>query len=202
MKKNNQIKSENKPNKLVGKIILRVVSICGLTLVLFVAGWYAYKKFTKVEKTTDYALVEQQLSFCQELVTAKYRYSDIVTLKKSMMFAKSYSIVKYTGLIRAGINDITDCDIEMSLDGKSVKVKLPQTEVLGNEIVKMEVFDEQQSIFVPITTQEIFDEIEKAKSETEEEVLADGFLGEAKDYAARIIKQVLLSSGFEQVEVY
>lgn len=186
----------------VGKIILRVVSIVGLAAALFFAGWFGWKKLTKVEKTTGYALVEQQLSFCQELVTAKYRYSDIVTLKKSMAFAKSYSIIKYTGLIRGGIADLTECDINISSDGRTVRLTLPDAEILGNEIVKMEVFDEQQSIFVPITTQEIFDEIEKAKSETEEEVLADGFLSEAKDYAARIIKQVLLSSGFEQVEIY
>lgn len=201
MKKDSKIKTEKKPNKLVGKIILRIVSIAGLALIVLAAGWIGYKKITKVEKTTGYALVDQQLSFCQELITSKYRYSDIVTLKKTAAFAKSYSIIKYTGLIRGGIANLSECDVDISFDGSTVRVTLPDAEILGNDVVKMEVFDEQQSIFVPITTQEIFDEIEKAKNETLEEVLADGFLKEAHDYAIRIIKQVLLASGFEHVEV-
>lgn len=194
-------KKVKKTRSLGEKIILRIVTIVCTAVILCGAAFFGVKKFTKIEKTTSYEMVEKQLSLCQELVTAKYRYSDIVSLKKSYGFSKSYSIIKYTGLIRGGIVDLMECDIDISVDGKSVKIRLPQAEVLGNEVVKMEVFDEQQSIFVPITTQEIFDEIQRAKDETLEEVLAEGFLNEAKSYAIRIITQIMQSCGFETVEV-
>ena len=78
---------------------------------------------------------------------------------------------------------------------------MPKTEILGNEITKQEVFDEKQSIFVPITTQEIFDEIELAKEEAVQEMIAEGILEESWEYASQIIKQFMLSLGFEEVEV-
>ena len=78
---------------------------------------------------------------------------------------------------------------------------MPKTEILGNEITKQEVFDEKQSIFVPITTQEIFDEIELAKEEAVQEMIAEGILEESWEYASQIIKQFMLSLGFEEIEV-
>lgn len=194
-------KSQKKQISLAARILIRIVTILVAAVLGVTAGFFGFKRFTKVTKTTSYAMVEKQLSLCQELVTAKYRYSDIVTLKKSAAFAKSFSIIKYTGLIRGGIADITECDIQISSDGKQIKVKLPEPEILGNEVITMEVFDEQQSIFVPISTQEIFDEIQRSKDETLEDIIAEGFLKEAKNYAIRVITQVLQTSGFEQVEV-
>ena len=146
-------------------------------------------------------MVEKQLSLCQELVTAKYRYSDIVVIKKSMGFSKSYSIVKFTGLLRAGIADITDVAFTVSDDGKSVSLKIPAAEILGNELVSQEVFDEKQSIFVPITTQEVFDEIETARRQAAQNLVSDGVLSEARNYAVRIITQFMYSAGFETVYI-
>lgn len=186
---------------IVVKIVLRVVTIVVLAGILVVGGYFGYKKFTIVKTENKLALVDRQLSFCQELVTAKYRYSDIITLKKTSGFAKSYSIIKYTGIIRAGIADFTDVSYSISLDGKSITLNVPAAEVLGNEIVSQSVFDEKKSVFVPISTQEIFDEIEKAKVEAQEDMLAEGVLEDARAYAIRIITQFMLALGFEEVKI-
>ena len=189
-------------SSLFTRVILRVSSI----ILIFAFGcgtfWFVSKKFTKffeVDKETKTALVEQQLSYCQELVTAKYRYSDIITIKKAAGFAKSYSIIKYTGLIRAGIADFTDVYYELSADEKTVTLRMPKAEVLGNDIVKQEVFDEKQSIFVPITTQEVFDELDAARQIALEDMLAEGILNDAQEYAKKIIRQFLIAAGFEEV---
>ncbi len=186
-------------NSLVAKIILRVVTIFALVLVLAGGSYLGLKRFMTVKTENKLALVDRQLSYCQELVTAKYRYSDIITLKKAAGWAKSYSIVKYTGLVRAGLADITDVSYSVSIDGKSITLSVPAAEVLGNEIVSQSVFDEKQSIFVPITTQEIFDEIEAAKVAAVEDMITDGLLEDARDYAIRIIRQFMLALGFEDV---
>ncbi len=186
---------------MVKKIILRIVSIVVIALILLAGGFIAFKRFSVVKTENKLAMVDRQLSFCQELVTAKYRYSDIITLKKSAGFSKSYSIIKYTGIIRAGIADFTDISYSVSLDGKTITLSLPKAEVLGNEIVNLGVFDEKQSVFVPISTQEIFDEIEKAKAEAVEDMLAEGVLEDAREYASRIITQFMLALGFEEVRI-
>lgn len=208
--KNNQsVKTEKtvkstknkREHKLLTKIILRIVTIILIAAILCAAGFFGYKKLTTVKFEDKTALVDRQLSFCQELVTAKYRYSDIITLKKSMGFAKSYSIVKYTGIIRAGIADFTDISYSVSFDGKKITLKVPPAELLGNDLLSQEVFDEKQSVFVPITTQEIFDEIEEARKEAAEDMIAEGVLDEARTYAVSIITQFMYALGFEEVEI-
>ncbi|MCR4579700.1 MAG: DUF4230 domain-containing protein [Treponema sp.] len=196
-------KVEKKPgNTLLARVILRVSSII-MIFILGAATFFfisrQFGNFFEVKTENKSALVEQQLSYCQELVTAKYRYSDIVTLKKTAGFAKSYSIIKYTGLIRAGIADFTDISYSLSVDGKKVIINMPEAEVLGNEIVNQEVFDEKQSIFVPITTQEVFDEIDQARQIALENMLAEGILEDCLEYAKKIIRQFMLSAGFEEV---
>ena len=186
---------------MIKKIILRIVTIVVIAGILLGAGYFAFKKFSFVKTESKFAMVDRQLSFCQELVTAKYRYSDIITLKKTSGLAKSYSIIKYTGLIRVGIADITDVSYSVSLDGRTITLSVPQPEILGNEIVSQSVFDEKQSVFVPISTQEIFDEIDKAKSDAVEDMIAEGILDDARTYSIRIITQFMLALGFEEVKI-
>ena len=204
LKRAEKIQKENKnfrekKHRLLTKILLRIFTILIIAAIVLAGGYIGLKKFTKVRQESKSALIERQLSFCQELITAKYRYSDIITLKKSAGFSKSYSIIKYRGIIRAGIADVTDISYDVSLNGKKIILKMPDAEILGNEISGQEVFDEKQSIFVPITTQEIFDEIESARRQAAEDMIADGILNDAKLYAENIVRQFMLSIGFEEV---
>ena len=194
-------KTKRKHSGLGTKIVLRVVTIVLIAVLVLGALYFGYNRFTVVKAENKTALVDRQLSYCQELVTAKYRYSDIISLKKSSGFAKSYSIIKYTGVIRAGIADFTEVSYSISLDGNSITLNVPQAEILGNEIVSQSVYDEKQSVFVTISTQEIFDEIEKAKAEAVEDMIAEGVLDDARDYAIRIITQFMLALGFEDVQI-
>ena len=204
-KKEKSPKSEKKQNSrkagLGTRIILRIVTIVLIALIVLGGGYFGFRRFTTVKSESKLALVDRQLSYCQELVTAKYRYSDIITLKKSAGFSKSYSIIKYTGLVRAGLADITDVSYSVSLDGKTITLSVPKAEVLGNEIVSQSVFDEKQSVFVPISTQEIFDEIDRAKDQAVEDMIAEGILEDARAYAVRIITQFMLALGFEEVKI-
>lgn len=183
------------------KFFVRILVAIILVLGFYYAIRYSVRKITQVSFDGKMALVEKQLSYCQELVTVKSRYSDIVTLKKSAGFAKSYSIIKFSGILRCGIADITDVFYDISKDGKTITLTIPPVELLGNEVYSQEVFDEKQSIFVPITTQEIFDEIDGAKRQYAEEAIADGILKEAEVYAEKIIRQMMMACGFESVEI-
>ena len=194
-------KNNRNKNPFLTKLAVRIVTIVLLAVIFMFVGTIAVKKITKVNYESKFTLVNQQLSYCQELITMKFQYSDIVSLKKSMGFSKSYSIVKYNGIIRVGIEDLSQTDVKITKDGKEVRIKLPPVSILGNEITKQEVFDEKQSIFVPITTQEIFEEIENAKIQMEQDMIAEGLIEEAKKYTEKIIEQFLYSSGFEKVKV-
>ncbi len=198
--KNSQSKSpERKHISLFGRILLRIVTILTIVICLVVVFHSMKQKYQNPTYETKYALVEKQLSYCQELVTLKYRYSDIATIKKSAGFSKSYSIVKYTGIIRAGIADITDISYNLSIDENKIFLKIPPAEILGNEIVKQDVFDENSSIFVPITAKEVLEEIKKSQDETCADLIAEGLLDDARNYAIHILTQFMKSVGFEEV---
>jgi len=196
---------EKKSNQLVTKVVLRLVTIFSLCMIGFALIFGAYiflsKKVFNEKKETHSAMVTRQLLLCQELVTEKYRYSDIITLKKSLGFTKSYSIVKFTGIIRAGLEDTSKIKYSISKNGKKIKIHIPDAVFLGNEIVSMEVFDEKRSVFVPIKTQEVFDEIETVKNDIAEEVAGEGFLTEAKNEASKVIIQMMYAIGFTEVEI-
>ena len=145
--------------------------------------------------------MQNQLSYCQELVTIKYRYSDILSIKKSLGFSKSYSFIKYSGIIRIGIPDLSLCDIEVTNEGKTLNIKLPDVEILGNDITSQEVFDESHSLFVPVSLDEAFAEIQRAKDKTLEELVNEGIKKEARENAKKVIQQIMMSAGFEEVIV-
>lgn len=192
-------KSPKNVNPLVLKIAMRATTILCVGFLVIIVGYFGLKKFNKPVEETRYALVDKQLSYCQELVTLKYRYSDIATIKKTSGFARSYSLIKYSGVIRAGIADVTDISYSASIDGKKIYLTVPEAEILGNEIVKQEVFDESSSIFKPITTKEVFDEIKKSQDETCQDLIAEGLLDEARSYAINILTQFMKSIGYEEV---
>ena len=93
-------------------------------------------------------------------------------------------------------------DYDVFNHGKSVRITIPAPEILGNDIVSQSVFDEHRSIFVPLTIEEVLDEVNKARQEQLDDVLTNGtLLTEAAEYAKRIITLSMQSCGFEEVIV-
>ena len=199
-----KVERQRKPRRqysVFSGILTKIIIILILLVILCGGAYYFFTKKMQPQKTVNVLMVQNQLSYCQELVTLKYRYSDILSIKKSVALSKSFSIIKYTGIIRIGIEDITLSDIEVYNEGKGVKIKLPDVEVLGNDITSQEVFDESHSIFVPITLDDVFVEIERSKQATLEELLDEGIMNEARESAKKVVQQIMMSAGFEEVIV-
>ena len=186
---------------LASKVILRVVTIVLIAAAVFALAAFAFGKLQKVRVQNKRTAVERELAECAELVLYKMRYSDILTIKKKGAMSKAFSIVRYSGVLRAGIENIRDAEVIVSPDAKSVVVKIPPTVLLGNDIQSQEVFDEQQRLFTRIGTQEIFDQIEIAKREAADEILADGLLDDADERAKQVIAALLKPLGFATVTV-
>ena len=182
-------------------ILTKIIIILVLIMLILGGGYYFFTKKMTPQKETNVLVVMNQLSYCQELVTVKYHYSDIVSIKKSVALSKSFSIVKYSGIIRIGIPNITESDFEVYNEGKTLRIKLPDVEILGNDITSQEVFDESHSIFVPITLDDVFTEIERSKNDTLEDLIDEGILNDARENAKKVIQQIMMAAGFEEVIV-
>lgn len=186
---------------LASRLILRVVTITLLVAAVLFCGKLAGDKLFSVRVQNKRAAVERELAECAELVLYKMRYSDIITLKKRGAVSKAFSIVRYTGVLRAGIENIRDSEIVISDGGRKLLVKIPPCVLLGNDIASQEVFDEQQRLFTRISTQEVFDQIEIAKREAADEILADGLLDDADARAKQVVTALLKPLNFESVTV-
>ena len=187
--------------KKIAKLIFRVATIFCILLALFFVTKFSFAKFTQIQIEKKRVAVERNLLESAELVLYKMRYSDMLVVKKRQGFSSAKSLVRYSGILRAGIEDISQSEIFVSSDGKKLFVKIPSCVLLGNEICSQEIFDERQGFFTKITTQEIFTEIDEAKNNAAQEILADGLLSDADARAALVIRQLLLPIGFEEVFV-
>ena len=187
----------------INKILFKVILILALLCVLFFSGKFSWQKLGQIKTEKSSAIVFRELEKCAELVTAKNTYSDIISIKKTRIagFAKSFSIIKYTGVIRGGIKDISQAQVKIYDRGRKVRVLLPKMEILSNDISSIEVFDEGKSIFVSISVKEIMEEIRFNQEAASSEILETGFLSEAESHAAKIFESILYASGFKEVEV-
>ena len=187
----------------VRRLLLKIIFAALLLCALGAGAYFGRKKITEIKLAKKYMRIERQLVLCRELVTVKLRYSEIVSIKKSgaLGVAKSYSIVKYSGVARAGIADVSKIAAIVSKDGKSVSISLPKSELLGNEIASQEIFDEKRSIFVPITMKEIFDGIEESRASAAERLVAEGLLDDADVQARAVLRASMTALGFENVTI-
>ena len=80
-------------------------------------------------------------------------------------------------------------------------ITIPHCEILDNTLVSQEVFDERKSIFVPITTQEIFSEIETAMADFALSAERRGLLKEADQHLVELVTATVKGFGYERVNV-
>ena len=196
-------KTERKKGGRGRKIMIRLCLSLAIAGALCVGGWFGWQRLTAVKVERLRAMVSRELQYCAELTTVKNTYSNIVTLKRSTLWglARSYTIARYTAVARVGIADLTKSEVHISEDGKSVVLRLPPVEVLSNAIVSQEVFDESRNVFVPITTQEVFDEIDRSREETLPALVAEGLVTEAETYTVTLMTRILTAIGFTSIRV-
>ena len=191
---------KSKLNRVLLKLFLLLLLFSGMIFGMKI-GW---QKMTEIKVEKKHALIFRELERCAQFITVKNSYSDIISIKKTRIagLAKSFSIIKYNGVIRGGISDISESKITLSDGGKSVKVELPPSEVISNEISGIEVFDEGRSIFVAISAKKIMEEIRFNQESAAASILNTGFLDEADRQARNVIEAILYASGFKSVSVY
>lgn len=103
-------------------------------------------------------------------------------------FTTSKYIFSYDGVIKAGIDF---AQIEWSTDetNKSVNVKLPQPKVLSKELKEdsLEIYDERQSVFTPLTLTDIQQSRQEMLAELEQTAKENGLLEQASENAKVLI---------------
>ena len=203
-KKDDAMQGEKtKKQQRVSLFSVKVLIVMVIVFVALCIGFYAYHQFSIVTMEKKHMTLASQIEQVAELTVLKNTYSDVVCVKKTAVggLAKAYSIIKYKGVIRAGVKDVSQIKMSFSKDGKSITVHVPKAEVLGNGLINQDVFDEKNSVFIPITTEEIFAEINSGMQKTQEECVKDGFLDEADVQVKKVVSGLLTAAGFTEITI-
>ncbi|MEG0688410.1 MAG: DUF4230 domain-containing protein [Hungatella sp.] len=166
-------------------------------------GAEAASLISEKKRITDDVL-KQQLEAIGELSTAKYYYTDMGRYEKNLAlkgqtipFTKTSFLITYDGIIKAGVELKA---IKFVLHEKIIRIMIPEAKILSHDIDpdSVQVFDEKNSIFNGLTTEDVTGFQSEQRKIMEERALNNGLLTEAKENtkdALTSIYRILLSDG-------
>lgn len=201
---NNKLPKKNKTlkSKIVQAIILLLLILliaCGC----FIGGVIFQNNQSQEEviPTINSIQVVNDIQSIGELATIKYIYTDMGKFENSQQF-KGYDIplttksfiLSWNGTIKAGV-DTKEITININENNKTILVHIPKAKILSHETDEnsVEIFDENNNIFNPITLEDYNSFFAESKLEMEQRALDNGLLDEAIENAKNVISQILTS---------
>ena len=190
----------NKKNKkkLSNKIKKWIIA-CILAILIFACCFFAGIYYASKEEEADItatALYERLVEI-EELSVIEYQYAKVGRFENSLTLngwniplTEKYFILTYTGVIKAGV-DLSDALVEV--DGNTVTITLPATEILSNELDEesIEVYDESNNIFNQISVSDYTTFALQQKEVVEAEAIEDGILEEAEDRVTMVLTSII-----------
>ena len=140
-----------------------------------------------------------QIKEIKEMSTIQYKYKQLASREDwntlfniKLPFTKSSFILIYTGVLKLGI-DFAETKIEVDEGSKTIKVTLPESKVLSNEIdmKSIKVYDETNSIFNPVKIDDYAQFTQSGKENAEADARESGVFEQSKEVAKKIITELL-----------
>ena len=144
-------------------------------------------------------IISNELKDIGELATTEYVFTDAAVFTDSKDIAKwnwnvpgtkKSFITKWDGKIKAGIQ-IDNIKIDIDEIEYKILITLPSAEILSYETFNVEVLDEKNNIFNPISIEDKSQQDEKTKEEMIDRAIENGLLELAQTNAEGIIASLL-----------
>lgn len=191
--------------KPVGLKTLTLRAAFALALALAVLGftWFAAGRAARAaeEKRRREAfdnLASTVVERIAELSVLEYRYTDVMELnRKFLIGGTSSSLVRFSGVVKAGIADVSGVHAVWDRASDTVRIALPPSSIVSNEVdvSSIRIWDLKRNLFVPISTDLKIQEISAFRDKVASELEATGFLKEADDRAAEVIGSLFAGFG-------
>lgn len=201
---NNKLPKKNK--RLKSKIVQAIILLLLILLIAcgcFIGGviFQNNQPQEEVIPTINSIQIVNDIQSIGELATIKYIYTDIGKFENSQQF-KGYDIplttksfiLSWNGTIKAGV-DTKEITINVNENNKTILVHISKAKILSHETDEnsVEIFDENNNIFNPITLEDYNSFFAESKLEMEQRALDNGLLDEAIENAKNVISQILIS---------
>lgn len=173
---------------------IRLIIILIAAAALLALGFTGAKLMDREPKVTVSATsIEERLSQCSSLTTARLDYRGIVKYEEGeiqFINKKGFSMI-YDAHIKAGI-DLSKAEVKLS--GKTIHVKLPDPEVQDVTIDSdsLEFYDEQFALFNWTNKQDTTKAMEYAKIDASEKADQTDLLSQATKQAETVIETLMM----------
>lgn len=187
--------SVSKKAKLIG---------IGAVIGLVIGAFSVFMLFTynppdrQEEPNVDVEVLMEEIVQINELATASQSYTVVEKVESNsrlfdtidIPFSENFFILTYTGEVKAGVN--LD-EVQVSLEGTTVKVVLPQATVLSDAIdtSSFNVLHEQNNFINPIGVEDVTQYIDESRQEAEAAAISGEVLSEAQANAESSIRTLL-----------
>lgn len=170
-----------------------VLFFAALALMLACGIWYSVDSFRRADKRRREAfdnVTSTALLRIAEFAVLEYVYTDVVELSRDFVIGgASSSLVRFSGVVKAGIDDVESIKVDRAADGSRVVVKLPRSVILENtvDVTTVKFWDLKRNIFVPISDELKLNEVSLFKERVQQELVDSGFLNDADSRARELV---------------
>lgn len=179
------------------------LALCAVALVA--GGFFAVRAITGrvAENRRRMAfdnLTANAVNRIAELAVLEYRYADVMELnRKFAVGGVSTSLVRFSGVVKAGIADASGITASYNPAANLVTVTLPPAVIIDNtvDIGTVKIWDLKRNIFVPISTELKIQEVTAFKDRIAKELSTSGFLAEADERASVLVSSLYAAFGAE-----
>ena len=188
-----------------------LVAILGLFLIVRTSQGLAGTVGSWLQRTTrtdmSQPTVVDRIQKLQRLETVVYTMDKIVTGEKGSAILPDFLagdrlLLMVHGEVIAGIDFQMLKTSDVSVNGKKVRVKIPQSQLLVTRLdsSKTRVYSRQTGLLVPTDPNLESQVREDAERELRSAALADGILQKAQENARATMMSLIRSMGFEEIE--
>jgi len=188
-----------------------LVAILGLFLIVRASQGLAGTVGSWLQRTTrtdmSQPTVVDRIQKLQRLETVVYTMDKIVTGEKGSAILPDFLagdrlLLMVHGEVIAGIDFQMLKASDVTVNGKKVRVKIPQSQLLVTRLdsSKTRVYSRQTGLLVPTDPNLESQVREDAERELRSSALADGILQKAQENARATMMSLIRSMGFEEIE--
>lgn len=143
--------------------LLKKLSAVAVVVILVIGGSYFLFRTDNGKPKITNETIGVQVKELKELATIQYKYKEIASREDwntlfniKLPFTKSSFIVSYTGILKLGI-DLSETKVDVDENSKTIKVTLPESKVLSNELdlKSLKVYDEKNLFLIQLKLKNI-----------------------------------------------
>ncbi len=146
---------------------------------------------------------EAKLITASDTITARYDSGKIyrtVMGQKIPLSSKSFSFT-YTGVVEAGVKDLSLALVEVDASAKKIKISLPKAEITNKSLNTDNINNTEQTknFFNQITIEDFNNAQESLKKTMVHQAIVNGILDKAQENAEQVLKDLLkdITEGYE-----